>query len=61
VRVKTGVTDGLFTEVEGKGVTEGMKVIDGLVAASSTPAAAAANPMGGQQQQGGRGRPGGGF
>ncbi|MBK9964119.1 MAG: efflux RND transporter periplasmic adaptor subunit [Holophagales bacterium] len=61
VRVKTGVTDGLFTEVEGKGVTEGMKVIDGLVAASSTPAAAAANPMGGQQQQGGRGRPSGGF
>lgn len=62
VRVKTGITDGLFTEVEGKDVTEGMKVIDGLVSASSTPAAAAANPMGGaQQQQGGRGRPGGGF
>jgi HlyD family secretion protein len=62
VRVKTGITDGLFTQVEGKDVTEGMKVIDGLVSASSTPAAAAANPMGGQQQQqGGRGRPGGGF
>jgi HlyD family secretion protein len=61
VRVRTGITDGLFTEVEGRNVTEGMNVIDGLVSASKTPAAATSNPMGGAQQQGGRGRPGGGF
>jgi len=61
VRVRTGITDGLFTQVEGKGVTEGMKVIDGLVSASKSPAAATSNPMGGAQQQPARGRPGGGF
>ena len=61
VRVKTGITDGLFTEVEGKNVVEGMKVIDGIVSASKTPAAAASNPMGGAQQQPQRGRPAGGF
>ncbi len=61
VRVRTGITDGLYTEVEGKGVVEGMKVIDGVVSASKTPAAAASNPMGGAQQQPARGRPGGGF
>jgi len=61
VRVRTGITDGLFTQVEGKNVTEGMKVIDGLVSASKAPAAATSNPMGGAQQQPARGRPGGGF
>ena len=61
VRVKTGITDGLFTEVEGKDVVEGMKVIDGIVSASKTPAVATSNPMGGAQQQPARGRPGGGF
>ncbi|MHB1047252.1 MAG: efflux RND transporter periplasmic adaptor subunit [Thermoanaerobaculia bacterium] len=61
VRVRTGITDGLFTEVGGKNVTEGMKVVDGIVSASKAPAATS-NPMGGQQQQpSGRGRPGGGF
>ncbi|MHB8799574.1 MAG: efflux RND transporter periplasmic adaptor subunit [Thermoanaerobaculia bacterium] len=61
VRVRTGITDGLFTEVEGKNVTEGMKVVDGLVSASKAPGATS-NPMGGAQQQpSGRGRPGGGF
>jgi HlyD family secretion protein len=60
-RVKTGITDGLFTQVEGKNLTEGMKVIDGIVSASKTPAAAASNPMGGAGQQPARGRPGGGF
>ncbi len=57
VRVKTGITDGLFTEIEGRKVTEGMKVIDGVISASQAPAAAAANPMGGAQgSQGGRSR-----
>jgi HlyD family secretion protein len=62
-RVHTGLSDGASTEVEGKDVSEGMRVIDGL--ASSTTAASqkqAANPLGGAQQGGGgRGRPGGGF
>lgn len=59
VRVRTGITDGLFTEIEGKDVVEGMKVIDGIVSASKTPSAATSNPMGGAQQQPARGRPGG--
>ena len=59
-RVRTGISDGLFTEVQGQNVTEGMKVIDGTVSAAPPPAAAASNPMGGAQQSG-RGRPGGGF
>jgi HlyD family secretion protein len=32
VRVQTGLTDGTMTEVEGKGLTEGMKVVTGLQA-----------------------------
>jgi HlyD family secretion protein len=62
-RVRTGITDGLFTEVQGPALAEGLRVIDGLLTASPQPAAAAANPMGGAQQggqQGGRGR-GAGF
>lgn len=60
MRVRTGISDGVFTEVQGQNVTEGMKVIDGIVSASQKPAAATANPMSGGQQTG-RGRPGGGF
>jgi HlyD family secretion protein len=60
LRVRTGITDGLFTEVEGKDVEEGMQVVDGVVPASKSPAATS-NPMGGAQQQPARGRPGGGF
>ena len=33
-RVRTGISDGLFTEVQGQNVTEGMKVIDGIASAS---------------------------
>ena len=62
-RVRTGISDGAATEVQGHDVTEGMKVIDGL--ASTTTSASpkpAANPLSGSQQSGGgRGRPGGGF
>ena len=62
-RVRTGISDGAATEVRGRDVTEGMKVIDGL--ASTTTSASqkpAANPLAGAQQGGGgRGRPGGGF
>lgn len=59
-RVRTGISDGLFTELLGTDVAEGQKVIDGLAASAAQPAPAAGNPMGGAQQ-GGRGRPGGGF
>ena len=57
MRVRTGISDGVFTEVQGQNVTEGMKVIDGIVSASRRPATAT-NPMSGGQQTG-RGRPGG--
>lgn len=60
-RVHTGITDGASTEVEGKDVKEGLRVIDGLAStttsASRTPAA---NPLGGAQQ-GAAGRGRGGF
>jgi HlyD family secretion protein len=59
-RVRTGISDGLFTELQGQNVIEGMKVIDGIASASSQPPASTANPLGGAQQSG-RGRPGGGF
>jgi HlyD family secretion protein len=59
-RVRTGISDGLFTELQGQNVTEGMKVIDGIASASSQPPTSTANPMGGAQQSP-RGRPGGGF
>jgi HlyD family secretion protein len=57
IRVRTGLTDGKSTVVEGEGLKEGMKVIVG----SNTPATAqtqqqTTNPLGGGgQQRGGRG------
>jgi HlyD family secretion protein len=61
-RVQTGISDGANTEVRGHDVTEGMKVIDGLVSATTASQTPAANPLGGGQQGGGgRGRPSGGF
>jgi HlyD family secretion protein len=61
-RVRTGISDGAATEVQGHDVTEGMKVIDGLASTTSASPKPAANPLGGAQQGGGgRGRPGGGF
>jgi HlyD family secretion protein len=60
-RVRTGISDGAFTEVEGRNVTEGMQVIDGLASTTSASQRPAANPLAGTQQSGGgRGR-GGGF
>lgn len=58
-QVRTGISDGLFTELPGPNVTEGMKVIDGIASVSQQPAAAS-NPIAGGQQSP-RGRPGGGF
>jgi|CXWL01.1.fsa_nt_gi HlyD family secretion protein len=42
LRVRVGVTDGVFTEVSGPGVSEGMKVIDGVISTAARPAA---NPL----------------
>ncbi len=58
LRVRTGITDGKFTEVRGKELTEGMKIVAGTV----QPQAAeneSGNPF--QQQQSGGGRRPGGF
>jgi len=61
-RVRTGLSDGFSTEVQGQQVSEGLRVIDGLASSNASAAQApAANPMAGAQQGGGgRGR-GGGF
>lgn len=53
IRVKTGITDGQFTVVEGEGLTEGLEVIASVTGASTT---AATNPF--QSTQRTAGRPG---
>lgn len=58
VRVQTGLTDGSFTEISGRNVSEGMKVIAGVISAT-TASKPAANPLAPQQNQR-RGPPGGG-
>lgn len=56
VRVRTGLTDGKNTVVEGRGLREGMKVIVGSNAAATQSATQqSSNPLGGQQRGGGRG------
>ncbi|HEY0372443.1 MAG TPA: efflux RND transporter periplasmic adaptor subunit [Thermoanaerobaculia bacterium] len=45
VRVRTGITDGKVTEVRGKDVTAGMKVIAGTVQPQSAEGEAASNPF----------------
>ncbi len=47
VRVKTGLTDGQFTQVEGDGLSVGMKVISGMNQATQD---AASNPFQAQQR-----------
>ena len=44
VRVRAGQTDGAQTEVEGEGLTEGMKVVTGLQPQNNA-AAVATNPF----------------
>ena len=58
VRVRVGLSDGISTEVVGREVTEGMKVVVGVTAAGASTSATPVNPLGGQQQGG---RRGGGF
>jgi HlyD family secretion protein len=57
VPVRTGLSDGVMTEVEGAGLEPGMPVIVGVQTADAAPAAA--NPL--QPRMGGSRRPGGGF
>jgi HlyD family secretion protein len=62
-RVKTGINDGSTTEITGKTIKEGMKVIAGTVSPTATTAqtsTAPASPIQGGQQQGGAQRGGGG-
>jgi len=56
MRVQTGLTDGTSTEIQGRNVVEGMKVIAGVLSASAA-ARPAANPLAPQQNRRG---PGGG-
>jgi HlyD family secretion protein len=64
VHVRTGINDGTTTEITGKTIKEGMKVIAGTVnpTAVTQTTTTAASPFQGQQQQqgGGGGRPRGG-
>jgi HlyD family secretion protein len=61
-RIRTGISDGVSTEVlEQQGVTEGMKIIDGIASTtastSQNAAATPTNPLAGSQPSGGaRGR-----
>ena len=63
IKVRTGVTDGTFTEVRGQQVKEGMKVVAGTVqpqtADSSTKAASPFQQNSGSAPRQGGGRPGG--
>jgi HlyD family secretion protein len=63
-RVKTGINDGSTTEITGKTIKEGMKVIAGTVSPTATTAQTSTAPaspfQGSSQQQGGAQRGGGG-
>jgi HlyD family secretion protein len=61
LRVRTGVTDGSFTEVRGQTVKEGMQVVAGTAQAQAAKSSeTSSNPFQGGQQQQQRG-PRGGF
>ena len=60
VRVQTGLTDGSFTEVQGRNVSEGMKVIAGLAPTTTSASKPAANPLS-PSPQNRRAPPGGAF
>ena len=58
LRVRTGITDGKVTEVRGRELTEGMKIIAGTAQPQSAETESA-NPFQQNSQQSGRRRPGG--
>ena len=60
IKVRTGVTDGSFTEVRGEGVKEGMKVIAGTAQPQTAGQQTSGNPFQGNSNQQPRG-PRGGF
>jgi HlyD family secretion protein len=60
-RVRLGISDGAATEVEGKSLSEGMKVIDGMVSTATASPQPATNPMSGTTQGGGGRSRGGAF
>ena len=61
IRVRTGLTDGSETEVRGRDLKEGMKVVAGTSQPQSAATTSNASPFqsGNQQQQRGGPRPGG--
>ncbi|HKR64930.1 MAG TPA: efflux RND transporter periplasmic adaptor subunit [Thermoanaerobaculia bacterium] len=58
MRVRTGITDGTTTEVRGRELKEGMKIIAGTNAATQNANASASPFQSGNQQQQGRRAPG---
>jgi HlyD family secretion protein len=50
-RIRTGITDGAFTEVLGRDLAEGTKVATGVASSSPPGATAAANPIGGSPER----------
>jgi hypothetical protein len=61
IRVRTGLTDGSVTEIRGRDVKEGMKVVAGTSQPQSAGTTSNASPFqsGNHQQQRGGPRPGG--
>jgi HlyD family secretion protein len=56
IRVRTGLSDGQKTQVQGQGLTEGMQVIVGTASGAQSASAPSGSPF---QPQGGMRRPGG--
>ncbi|HXI11682.1 MAG TPA: efflux RND transporter periplasmic adaptor subunit [Thermoanaerobaculia bacterium] len=59
VRVRIGITDGAMTEISGKNVTPGLKVLAGTLSSASTTSTSGSSPFG-NPAAGGQGRGGGG-
>lgn len=61
MRVRTGITDGTTTEIRGKDIAAGMKVISGTAAPAQSEAATSSNPFQSGTQQPQRGGARGAF
>lgn len=59
IAVRTGLSDGQYTEVEGVGLAEGKQVVAAVISGESAAAAATSTSNPFQQQSAGRGGPGG--
>jgi HlyD family secretion protein len=61
-RVRTGLSDGRVTEVEGPALREGLRVVTGLTGSAASASASVANPFqSGSSRSGGPRPPGPGF